>query len=930
MAGRTAGAFRFGTIPALAGGISGQESMHLRPRPVPLQRKLQVGAVDDPLEEQAEQMAQRVMRMPAPGPVQRKCAACQKDEEEHAKLARKTVPSAPQAMEAPPSVHTVLQQPGSPLDPGARGFFESRFGRNFASVRIHADEQSAESARSVAARAYTVGNHIAFAHGEFSPHSDSGRSLLAHELAHVCQQGGGSSVLARVPTRKGVENDDYSFSANCGWIDWGHANPGFAKRLIDAVQQASDALKAGAAATPGAGSFSSPTMQASKAGVIFSSASMQIKLARALSPDEVLAVSLSLFKNISVVFEIQQEWTDWFSGSAFSQEDLPSNMISFYRAAKGFTQDQIKKFCGAQDRTASLSEFDARHDFQKNKTFTPVGATGAWPADLSSIDENKGSTLYTVQSANVGGPVNRTYVCPLYRIEGTIDATDLFIISVGGTEFTKADDVQVVPTYQVDPDRVSGRGSFPFIQVKPFRQSDIDAFKRNDLSYPIWVSSLDLVCLEQTGAGTAATLRRAADPASGAAEEDKAGRDFAPALVSQTLEQPGVPLAPEMRALMEPRFGQSFAAVRVHTDAAAAQSARAIGARAYTLGNHIVFAQGQAPSSAAGSRRLLAHELAHVVQQRSPSFSRAAQERSPVQRDPDATAPAVNLWDRIASEVFHRASYNEYLQKDLTSTTFFGQTLNNLNDQMIQALKAAEADLVQSQGASYKPKRADSTLRQKGGMHGWGMAVDFDVEENPYVLNESGEGKLDPELRAAYDHVAQFMLGKTQTDLRKLKQGRSAFGSGSISDVYDRLSEESSAMKRYFAMKDDATALNTFLTAEWPAKHPGETAPAASAVQAQMKEDYEVLGGKTSSGGKRATGGTGDRPFAPTSGGGRGDPATGFLNLDKPFVLAMTNAGLGWGAIDIQGEPGDIQHFDTRLSGTGKTVYDLMMKYRKP
>lgn len=90
----------------------------------------------------------------------------------------------------------------------------------------------------------------------------------------------------------------------------------------------------------------------------------------------------------------------------------------------------------------------------------------------------------------------------------------------------------------------------------------------------------------------------------------------APAGVMRTLRSAGEPLPPQVRAFFEPRFGFEFGNVRVHRDAAAAASARAVAAHAYTVGNHVVFGGGQyAPHSAAG-RALLAHELAHVIQQR--------------------------------------------------------------------------------------------------------------------------------------------------------------------------------------------------------------------------------------------------------------------------------------------------------------------------
>jgi hypothetical protein len=93
----------------------------------------------------------------------------------------------------------------------------------------------------------------------------------------------------------------------------------------------------------------------------------------------------------------------------------------------------------------------------------------------------------------------------------------------------------------------------------------------------------------------------------------------APPIVQSVIRTPGHPLDVGTRASMEPRFGADFGSVRVHTDAQAAESAQAINARAYTVGRDVVFGAGQyAPGTGAG-RRLLAHELAHVVQQENSS-----------------------------------------------------------------------------------------------------------------------------------------------------------------------------------------------------------------------------------------------------------------------------------------------------------------------
>jgi Domain of unknown function (DUF4157)/Protein-glutamine gamma-glutamyltransferase/Annexin len=93
----------------------------------------------------------------------------------------------PQAI--PPSVGTVLQGSGEPLDQDVRAHFEARLGHDFGAVRIHNDTRAHDSARDVNALAYTVGPHVAFAAGQYQPTNDTGRRLIAHELVHTVQQG---------------------------------------------------------------------------------------------------------------------------------------------------------------------------------------------------------------------------------------------------------------------------------------------------------------------------------------------------------------------------------------------------------------------------------------------------------------------------------------------------------------------------------------------------------------------------------------------------------------------------------------------------------------------------------------------------------------------------------------------------------------------
>jgi hypothetical protein len=159
-----------------------------------LQRKMTIGPSTDPLEAEADTMAERVTSSPpSSAAIRRQCACedsatpctdCQKKE-----LHRKTA-STEKALETPPIVDAALRRSGQPLHSDVREFMETRFGADFSGVRVHVDSLAAHSARAVHADAYTVGRDVVFAPGKYAPDSAAGRHLLAHELTHVVQQHG--------------------------------------------------------------------------------------------------------------------------------------------------------------------------------------------------------------------------------------------------------------------------------------------------------------------------------------------------------------------------------------------------------------------------------------------------------------------------------------------------------------------------------------------------------------------------------------------------------------------------------------------------------------------------------------------------------------------------------------------------------------------
>ncbi len=99
--------------------------------------------------------------------------------------------------EVPASVYETVHRSGQPLDPQTRTLMEARLGYDFRHVRLHHDQQAAQSALEVNALAYTLGKDVVFSSGQFAPHTHAGQKLLAHELAHTVQQGSARPLIQR-------------------------------------------------------------------------------------------------------------------------------------------------------------------------------------------------------------------------------------------------------------------------------------------------------------------------------------------------------------------------------------------------------------------------------------------------------------------------------------------------------------------------------------------------------------------------------------------------------------------------------------------------------------------------------------------------------------------------------------------------------------
>src|SRR5262252_764571 len=159
-----------------------------------IQAKRQISRRADGREQEADRLANQLMRMSEPR-VQRACAACEASTtlcptcEEESSNAKRKADYRNNIKEV--SVSDISAGSSRRLDPVTRGFFEPRLGADFSHLRAHTDAQAAASTQAFNAQAYTVGRGVVFEVGQYVPWSNEGKRLPAHELTHVVLQANG-------------------------------------------------------------------------------------------------------------------------------------------------------------------------------------------------------------------------------------------------------------------------------------------------------------------------------------------------------------------------------------------------------------------------------------------------------------------------------------------------------------------------------------------------------------------------------------------------------------------------------------------------------------------------------------------------------------------------------------------------------------------
>ena len=283
----------------------------------------------------------------------------------------------------------------------------------------------------------------------------------------------------------------------------------------------------------------------------------------------------------------------------------------------------------------------------------------------------------------------------------------------------------------------------------------------------------------------------------------------------------------------------------------------------------------------------------------------------------------------------------EAFKKTLKPTTFLGHSITNgVRQEFADKLKIAEGKINDEFTNASPPKPIPAKygidgitgFRDEVSQHGWGLAIDLDAGKNPYLMHQLGNAAVDLEVGPVYTNIATLLLNDPIeghqsiipvliTKGKNLPATSQATRAERLGQYWDRLTRESNAMKRYFALMKDATALRAFLDAEWSTIHPNEAAPDSDKLVKQMWQDFAALGGAIPKAGPPGVKGfktpaVRNRPFHPINRAQK-DPGEGFLTIPREVAVGLGQAVGRWGPIDFGGESGDVMHFDDR-NGLGK------------
>ena len=603
--------------------------------------------------------------------LQRKCA-CQEGsggECEECKKKSETVQrkaAGPTEDVAPPIVDQVLSSSGRPLDKATRDYFEPRFGYDFSKVRIHSDAQAAESARAVNALAYTVGDRVAFASGRYSPQSREGRRLLAHELAHTIQQTSPAAAATRtanpgaaIPSRAFKSNRALHAAAP------GPTAPsvpcGASRQMQRKIELRDQPNYSGFARVPELLNRLS-TISPNLKFTLGHSNALNIESKSGAKLNEIDVTKLNNFEKQMVGYvkspnliplritnsqgrlgdpqhgyNVQIAFDDYHSGYVDIDDLLASDDLGLQEDIVHFLRERsdVPNYAGrlgsdslARTTRVSDSEFQAAHEagidaeaelmrgffdddtIQYNTDSDPKVGPGS-----RGFINGRGDHIYTIMQFGSGSQSGvQSFHVHVETADGKTLTPDQYKALLKSQKGTGSVPVNPKTANGAQPNLLPGlRISLPGDALEDEADRTAEAvLNSSGQSLPATPSRASAGTHPQSAG---ASSRQENAPAMQREAAGPAQLDAAPPVVGRVLQSSGRPLDKATRDYFEPRFGCDFSKVQIHTDAQAAESARSVNALAYAVGDRIAFASGRYSPQSGEGRRLLAHELAHTIQQ---------------------------------------------------------------------------------------------------------------------------------------------------------------------------------------------------------------------------------------------------------------------------------------------------------------------------
>lgn len=584
----------------------------------------------------------------------------------------------------------VDQDPGVPLEVALRRDFESRLGHDFSLVRLHTGARAAAAAEALDAAAFSAGQHLVFGAGRFAPRTAEGRRLLAHELAHAAQ----ARDSARVPAASlalGAVDAPEEQAADAA------ADAAMRGLPPRALHRATPALRR----APGwAGSKGINAKETAVGAVLRVPLDGLAVGHQPGGPGTGRAIALvpSTFdptQPADILLHFHGH-NNGYAESGSQARDTREERIEAQMQASGrsqligiLPQGDMKSSFGTQGGQKALNTDDLvdavlaaldRQDVVKPRPKVSgvaiTGHSGAGElinekllggAAGSALPSRNGPLKEVALFDAVNGPNEFAALQRFLRgkLSGELAALRALPDAAAQTAFLKTSF-----RFRAWYSHSRETGSF-YSQwhVGPVPSTAADRTPLADLLARFFgklVGTLDSAVVaafrdnyQVKDAGTVAhanvvgdnsPLKEALgvmpkhDPARGPSPR------VAPPEVHRTLRSPGRALASSDRTWAEAHFQRSLHAVRVHDDAAAAQSAAALNAQAYTVGRNIVFGAGRHAPGTAHGRELLAHELTHVVQQDGLNRGNAPlPDRLPVGQPGDAWEQAAERAERAPS-----------------------------------------------------------------------------------------------------------------------------------------------------------------------------------------------------------------------------------------------------------------------------------------